>query len=111
MNELATSSVQESPSFKLGFKTERIFLQFGNEELRRLGPQLGISTYKLPRSRWKNCRMVAAFASRIDSIASYRWNRTAAEIVAWLTSSLIYLPSFTRVLFPVGVDANDQNRL
>src|SRR2546429_8561815 len=67
-------------------------------------------TCKLPRNPWTNCRMVAAFVSRIDSINSLPVeSRTAAEIVAWCTSSPIYLASFMRVLLPVGVDANDQN--
>jgi hypothetical protein len=38
-------------------------------------------------------------------------SRTAAEIVAWCTSSPIYLVSFIRVLLSVGVDANNQNLL
>jgi hypothetical protein len=56
--------------------------------------------------------MVAAFVSTIDSINSLPVeSRTAAEIVAWCTSSPIYFVSFMRVLLPVGVDANDQNLL
>ena len=38
-------------------------------------------------------------------------SRTAAEIVAWCTSSPIYLASFVRVLLSVGVDARNQNLL
>jgi len=38
-------------------------------------------------------------------------SRTATEIVAWCTSSPIYLASFMRALLLVGVDANDQNLL
>jgi hypothetical protein len=67
-------------------------------------------TYTLPRSPWMNCRRVAAFVSTIDSINSLpAGSRTAAEIVAWCTSSPIYLASFIRVLLSVGVDANNQN--
>src|ERR1700739_1561482 len=35
-------------------------------------------------------------------------SRTAIEIVAWCTSSPIYLASFMRALLVVGHDANDQ---
>src|SRR5579863_7294056 len=70
-------------------------------------------TCKLPDNPWRSCRIVAAFVSMTDSIT--RWpvpSRTTTEIVAWCTSSPIYLASFnTRVLLSVGVDANDQNLL
>jgi hypothetical protein len=35
----------------------------------------------------------------------------SASMIAWWTSSPIYFASVTRVLLPVGVDANDQNLL
>jgi hypothetical protein len=38
-------------------------------------------------------------------------SRVATEIVAWCTSSPIYLASFMRALLVVGNDANDQNLL
>src|SRR5215470_694622 len=69
-------------------------------------------TCKLPRTPRRNWRIVSAFVSRRASITSLpAESRTATEIVAWCTSSPIYLASFMRVLLVVGVDANDQNLL
>src|SRR5215831_19015098 len=68
-------------------------------------------TYKLPRTPRRNWRMVSAFVSRTASITSLPTESlTATEIVAWCTSSPIYLASFMRALL-VGDDANDQNLL
>ena len=65
------------------------------------------------KARGQNCRIVAAFVSMMDSINSFpAESKTAAEIVAWCTSSPIYLTSFNiRALLSVGVDANDLNLL
>jgi hypothetical protein len=59
-----------------------------------------------------NCRIVSALVSRIASMTNFpAESRMATEIVAWCTSSPIYLASFMRVLLVVGDDANDQNLL
>src|SRR5579864_6980232 len=69
-------------------------------------------TCKLPRSPRKHWRITSALVSRMASITSLPvQSRTATEIVAWCTSSPIYLASFMRVLLVVGGDANDQNLL
>src|SRR5579864_636860 len=69
-------------------------------------------TCKLPRRPRKHWRIVSALVSRMASITSLPvQSRTATEIVAWCTSSPIYLASFMRVLLVVGGDANDQNLL
>src|SRR5262245_22961449 len=53
--------------------------------------------------------MVSAFISRTASTTSLpAESLTATEIVAWCTSSPIYLASFMRALLVVGVDENDQ---
>src|SRR5215470_14676760 len=65
-----------------------------------------------PRSPCIHCRIVSAFVSTIASITNLpAESKTATEIVAWCTSSPIYLASFMRALLVVGVDANDQNLL
>src|SRR5215467_14048741 len=69
-------------------------------------------TCKLPRRPRRNWRMASAFVSRTASITSLpAESLTATEIVAWCTSSPIYLASFMRALLVVGVDANDQTLL
>src|SRR5215813_861424 len=67
-------------------------------------------TCKLPRSPWMNCRMVSALVSRMASIINLPLeSNTATEIVAWCTSSPIYLASFMRALLVVGLGEDDQN--